>query len=100
MAYLTSIKDDRGRELAELVGTHDRYRFDDGSTMFVQCRPAWCHDCAEFAMTEELVSPDKLESRAHEFAARPATNRLLPPGPPTPHEQDPMIRQPLGKSPE
>src|SRR5258706_177890 len=93
MAYLTSIKDDRGRELAELVGTHDRYRFDDGSTMFVQCRPAWCNDCAEFAMTEELVSPDELESRAHEFAARRAANRLLPPIEANSNEQDAMIRE-------
>jgi hypothetical protein len=97
MAYLTYVKDDRGRKLAELIGTHDRYRFDDGSTMFVQCQPAWCERCAEFAMTEKLVSPDELESRAREFAARRSKNRLLPLTIASPAEQDAMNSELLKK---
>jgi hypothetical protein len=97
MAYLTVIIDDRGRELARLVGTHDRYRFADGSTMFVHTRPAWCHDCRAFAMAEELISPDDLEAQARAFFAMRTKNRLLPATIVTPTEQDAMHRKLLEK---
>jgi hypothetical protein len=97
MAYLTVVKDDRGHELAELVGTHDRYRFVDGSTMFIKTRPAWCRDCRKFVMAEELVSPNELESRAREFSARRTKNRLVPSEIASPAEQDAMNRELLGR---
>jgi hypothetical protein len=78
MAFIETIKDDNGNTIADLVGCHDKYRFPDGSTMFVNTSPAWCRQCRTFVMVEELKSPDEMEANAREFAAERMKNPLLP----------------------
>lgn len=78
MAYLTVIKDQSGCTLVTLAGVHDLYRFDDGSTMFVDTRAAWCRKCREFVLAENLKSPEEIEWGAREFAAQRAKMYLLP----------------------
>lgn len=78
MAFIGTIKDDRGRIVAKLVGCHDMYQFPDGSTMLIDTLPAWCQQCRTFVMVEKLKSPDEMESRAREFVADQLKNPLLP----------------------
>jgi predicted Zn-ribbon and HTH transcriptional regulator len=78
VAFITTIEDDRRHKLAELVTTHDVYRFADGTGMFVHTHPAWCRDCQAFVLVEDLVDPAKLESRTRDFCAHRAENPLVP----------------------
>jgi hypothetical protein len=67
MAFVTTIEDDAGNELAELYTAHDKYLLPDATPCFVSTNEAWCRRCEAFVLIEKLTNPEEMEKSAREF---------------------------------
>ena len=97
MAFITVIEDDRQREIARLVTTHEKYVLPDGTESFIHADPAWCRCCGKFSLVEALRSPEEMERSAREFHAHRMASPLLPPDLFPPERSAEMARSLLAK---